>query len=159
MRLEHLRQWLQEAEQKKDPDANQWLKEVTIVQVAFHDYMLNNESTWQTVVLIPKGVGGEFWGIGLVKFLWKTVTGILNHRSASEIQLHEFLYGFWGGRITGTAVLEDKLLQQLPDINKLLLYKVFLDLQKSYNTLDWNRCLKILVAYRVGPRALRILRT
>ena len=38
-----------------------------------------------------------------------------------------------------------------------VLYEVFLDLQKAYDALDWDRCLKILAAYGVGPRVIRLL--
>ena len=44
-------------------------------------------------------------------------------------------------------------------MREAVLYKVFMDLQKAYDALYQDRCLKILPAYRVGPRALWILRT
>ena len=39
------------------------------------------------------------------------------------------------------------------------LFEVFLDLQKLYDALDWDRCLEIIAAYGVIPRSLWILRT
>ena len=39
----------------------------------FHGRTLAEEFIWKTVVFIPKS-GEDFRGIGLVKFLWKTVT-------------------------------------------------------------------------------------
>ena len=59
----------------------------------------------------------------------------------------------------GTAALEAKLLQHLTAMRYAFLYEVLLDLQKAYGALDWDRCLEILAAYGLGPRALRILRT
>ena len=55
MRAEHLRQWMITATRDNSPGANNWLKVVSIMQAEFHDGMLAEECTWQTVVLIPKG--------------------------------------------------------------------------------------------------------
>ena len=44
-------------------------------------------------------------------------------------------------------------------MKELVLYEVFLYLQRAYNALDRDRCLDILVEYGVGLRALRLLRT
>ena len=41
----------------------------------------------------------------------------------------------------------------------MVLFVVFLDLQKDYDTLYWDRCLKILVEYRVGPRVIQLIWT
>ena len=59
----------------------------------------------------------------------------------------------------GTATHEAKLLQQIMAMREAVLYEVFLDLQKAYDALDWDRRLKIIGAYGVGPRALGLLRT
>ena len=37
------------------------------------------------VVMIPKGVGTDFRGIGLVGVLWKTISGIINCQISSSI--------------------------------------------------------------------------
>ena len=42
------------------------------------------ESTWQAVVLIPKGEK-DYQGIGLVEVMWKVVAVILNRRFTSSI--------------------------------------------------------------------------
>ena len=39
----------------------------------------------QTVILIPKGDGKYFRGIGLVQVLWKDTTGIINRRLNASI--------------------------------------------------------------------------
>ena len=55
-----------------------WGKVVELKQTEFWDGNLAEESTWQTVVLIPKGKG-EFRGIGLVEVIWKLLTLILHN--------------------------------------------------------------------------------
>ena len=70
------------------------------------------ESTWQTVVLIPKGKK-EYRGVGLVEVTWKVVVVILHRRLTTAITFHDGLHGFREGRGTGTATIEAKLLQQL----------------------------------------------
>ena len=67
------------------------------------------ESTWQTVVLIPKGKK-EYRGIGLVEVTWKVVAVILHHRLMIAITFHDALHGFREGRGTGMATLDAKLL-------------------------------------------------
>ena len=44
-------------------------------------------------------------------------------------------------------------------MGELILHDIFMDLQKAYDALDWDKCLEILVVYGVGPRAFRILQT
>ena len=81
-----------------------------MTQTAFREGKLAEEATWQTVVLIPKGKG-EFRGIGLVEVTWKVVAVILHRRLTAGIKLHDALHRFRGGRGTGKATLEAKLLQ------------------------------------------------
>ena len=116
------------------------------------------ETTWQAVVLIPKG-GKDYRGIGLVEVMWKLVAVILNHRFTSSITYHDALHRFWAGRGTGTATLEAKLLQQLAAMREEVLYVIFLYPTKSYNALDRSRCLEILEGYGVAPRPRRLLTT
>ena len=85
---------------------------VELVQTAFREGELAEESTWQAVVLIPKGEK-DYRGIGLVEVMWKVVAVILNCRFTSSITYHDALHGFRAGLGTGTANLEDKLIQQL----------------------------------------------
>ena len=88
-----------------------------------------------TVVLLHKGNGG-FWGVGMVKVLWKTVLGFLNLQLMSVIFYHDTLHGFWEGQGTRTASLEAKLPQKLVSIREEFLYEIFLDLHKDYKALD-----------------------
>ena len=106
------------------------------------------------MVLINKGDGRDFWGIGLIEVLWKTMKGILNRFFTSVIQFHDVLNGFWAGHGTGTANIKYKLIQQLTHMMEEVLYEIFMDLQKAYDAQDQDRCLKIIAAYGLGPRAL-----
>ena len=109
--------------------------------------------------MIPKGVGTEFKGIGLVEVLWKAIFGIINIQIVSSIQLNDALHGFRAGRRTGTATLKDKLLQQLINMRDIVLHSILPNLRKDYDALDRDLCLDILEGYGVGPRTIRILRT
>ena len=73
---------------------------------------MEEEFTWKTIALIPKG-NGYFRGIGLVEVLWKMMTVILNHRIGTAIVFHEVLHSFRTGRRMGTASINAKLLQYL----------------------------------------------
>ena len=143
---------------KKKAGEENWAWVVDLVQTAFREGDMEDESTWQAVVLIPKGKG-EYRGIGLVEVMWKVVAVILNRRFTSSITFHDVLHGFWAGRGTGTTTLEANLIQQLEAMREEVLYVIFLDLTKAYNALDRSRCLKILEGYGVGPSARRLLTT
>ena len=95
----------------------------------------------------------------MVKVLWKAVTSLLNQRLTEAIKFHDVLHGFRASRGTGTAALEASLLKQLTAMREAVLFEVFLDLQKAYVTMDWDRFLEIIAAYGVGPKALQLLQT
>ena len=128
-----------------------------LIQTVFQEGGLAKDSTWQAVVLIPKGKH-DYRGIGLVEVMWKVVAAILNLRITASITYHNFLHGFRAGCGTGTAILEAKLLKQLPALREEVLYMIFLDLHKAYDALDKSRCLEILEGYGLVPRACRLLR-
>ena len=113
----------------------------------------------QTVVMITKGGGINFRGIGLVDDLWKAISGIIHLRISSSIQFHYALHGFCAGKGTGTSTLEDKILQQPIAMRETVLHSIFLDLHKTYNDLERDQYLDILAGCGVGPRTLHILRT
>ena len=54
----------------------------------------------------------------------------------------------------GTAALEAKLPQQIMIMRNAVLFKVFLDIWKSYNTLYRERDLELLAEYGVDPRTV-----
>ena len=128
-----------------------------VVQAAFHNGNISGEITWKMVVLIAKGDGREFRGIGLVEVLWKTITVILNWSLTSAIIFHYIIHGFRSGRGMDTTTREAKLLQRLMNTREAVLHEILMELQKAYYALDRDRCLGILVGYSVVPRALRLL--
>ena len=126
------------------------------MQTAFCDGTLDEEYTWQTVVLIPKG-RGDFPGIGLIEVLWKAVARLLNCWLTEDISFHNTLHGLWAGQGTGTAALEAKLLQHLTAMREAVLFEVFLDIWKACNTLYKERALDLLELYKFGPRTFQLL--
>ena len=66
------------------------------------------------VVLTHKG-NVDFRGIGLVKVLRKTMSGMINHHIGAEFQFHNVLHGFWEGWGKENASLEAKLNQKLTE--------------------------------------------
>ena len=82
------------------------------------------------MVLLHKG-GKEYCDIGLLEVMWKVVAAILNRRLVASITFHNFLHCFRAGRVTGTATLEAKLLQQIAALREEVMYVIFLDLHKG----------------------------
>ena len=72
---------------------------------------------------------------------------------------HDVLHGFRAVRRTETAALEDKPIQNLMAMREVVLFDIFLDIQKAYDALDQDIFLEILVVYGVGPRTIRHLWT
>ena len=89
--------------------------------------------------------------------LCKTVTSLLNIPLTAAIMFHNVLNRFCAVRGTGTAALEAKLLQQLIAMREAVLFEVFLDIQKAYETLERESELDLLAAYDVCPRTVRLL--
>ena len=95
------------------------------------------------VVLIPKGVL-YYRVIGLVEMVWKVVLVILNLRFTASVTFHYFLHGFQSVCGTGNAYLKTKMLHQLEVMREDILYAIFLDLHKSYDALESDRCMYIM---------------
>ena len=139
MWAEHLCKWLGETTWEEAPDATNWQRVVAIMQADFHDMTLSDKSMCHMVVLIPRGDGRDFQGIGTVEVLLKTVTGLLNRHFTAAIYLNDVLHGFQAVNGMGTAAVEVKLLQQLTAMRDVVIHKIFLDFQKVYDNLDWDR--------------------
>ena len=73
--------------------------------------------------------------------------------------MHNALHRFRGGRGTGTATLETKLAQQLTGLSHELLFQVFFDIRKAYDSLDRGRCLEVLRGYGMIPNLAELLTT
>ena len=76
-----------------------------------------------------------------VSLICETVARLLNHNINAAIMLHDVMHGFWAGCGTGTAALEAKMIQQTTAMREAVLFEVFLDFQKAYDSLDWDRCI------------------
>ena len=86
---------------------------------------------------------------------WTRLTG--HPPIGTAVQFHYLFRGFREGQGTGTASFEAKLLWKLTSEREEVLYVFFLDLQKSYDALDRERYMEILVEYGFGPRMEIIL--
>ena len=157
MQKKHLQSWLEAETSKERLDTENWEWAVEILQAEFRDVRIPTEFTWKPMVLIPKG-NGEFWGIRIVEVLCKELLVLINQRIGEVLQFHKILHGLRAGRGMENSSLEVKLLQQLKETREEVLYKVFLDLRKAYDTLDRAICMDILVGYGVSLRMERILR-
>jgi hypothetical protein len=129
---------------------------VELVQHAFETGELPTELPWSVLVLIPKGSGG-YRGIGLLEICWKVISKIMDFRMKQGIDFDDSIHGFRAERGTSTANIEAKFQMQLSCVRRHMLYQVFIDLAKAYNTLDRGRTLEILEGYGVGKRILRLL--
>ena len=72
-------------------------------------------------VLILKVGDKDFRGIGLVEFLWKTTTGVINLRLTTSILYHDSLHGFRAARGMRTAILENNPLHHLISMKEAVL--------------------------------------
>ena len=136
MRAEHLKMRFRAATRTEDPDPGNWENVVSVIQAYFRGVELTVLCEWYTVVVIPKGKGTNFRGIGLVEVLWKSISGIINFRILSSIQFHDAVHGFHAGRGTGTTTLKTKLIQNLIVMRETVLHSILLELRKAYNTLN-----------------------
>ncbi len=76
----------------------------------------------------------------------------------NAFELHDLLHGCCNGCGTGTAGIEAKLAQQLAHLEQQVpFYRVFLDLKKAFDAMDWERCILILEGYGVWTRMIRLI--
>ena len=85
------------------------------------------------------------------------VTVIINSSFTIYIAFHNFTHGIWAGCVTCTASLEVKLIQQLKSMREEVLFAIFIDLHKVYETLERDSFLEILEVYGMEPWVHRIL--
>ena len=111
---------------------------------------------WDMMVFLQKMKRG-YWGIGVVKVVWKVCVTVVNCRIKSSVNIHNALHRFRAGRGTGVATLESNLAQQLEGISHELLFQVFLDKRKYYDSLDRGWCMEILWGYGMGKIMARLI--
>ena len=73
------------------------------------------------------------------------------------IPLHDSLHRFQPKRGCDTGILEAKLAQQLTFWEQSPLYGKFLDIRKTYNTIDRGRCIHILGNHGVREKAISLI--
>ena len=139
-------------------DMPNWQNVVALIQADLREGHLAEEAMCQAVVLITKR-GGDYYGIGLIEVVRKVVMVIINFRLSNNISFHDVLHGFWEGRGMENTSLEAKILQHLTAMREEVLYKIFLDLHKVYDSLDREICLEILEGYGLGLQDIRLLYT
>ena len=90
-----------------------------------------------------------------MEIIWIFCVLIINSRLRVAITLKDALYRFRQGRGTVTAAMEAKLTQQLALLIHESLFQVFLDVGKSYESLDRGRCVEILRGYGLATNLQR----
>ena len=158
LRADQVKAWLRLARQQENPDGRAWLHVVELVQHCYRTGEFPTETTWSTVVLLPKADGGVR-GIGLLDIVWKILMRIVDLRVKGAVSFHDTIHGFRAQRGCSTAIIEAKVVQELAALQQTPFYAVFIDLRKAYDTVDRSRVLDILEGYGVGPRARTLLRS
>ena len=87
------------------------------------------ELEWTMLVLVTN-INSDAQEIGLLGIIYKVVEVVIDTLVNAIFQLHYVLHGFHGGRVTGTDIVELKLLQDLASMYQDPLFLVFLDLRK-----------------------------
>ena len=98
------------------------------------------ELGWMILVLTPKG-NTNTQGVILMETVWKVVEEIIDTRLREIISFHNILHdiSMWKGM--RRAILNLELSQELASSDQDRLFLVFLDLRKSYDTVDQGRFL------------------
>ena len=88
----------------------------------------------------PQKIRG-YRGIGLIEVICNVCASIVKNRLQSTTILHDVLHRFRQGRGTGTAIMEENMEHQPAGVIHEPLFQVFIDVQKSYDSLDGERCM------------------
>ena len=156
MQVEELRGWMQESTWEEEMVVIWLLLFVRLVYRAFEDRVFPEGLKWATIVLLRKGKGGH-WGRGIIDVAWKVYVNDVNFRLKGSVELNKSLLGFRKGRVTGTDTPEANLEQQLVGLSHEPLFQFFLDVRKTFNSLDWERCMELLRGYGMGKNLTRLL--
>ena len=93
----------------------------------------------------------------MLDILWRVLEIIIDTHLNACINFHEVLHGLCAVILMGMTILELKLTQELAIIDQYPLLLLFLDLCKSYETLDRGHLLTTLERYGAGPQMCGIL--
>ena len=92
-----------------------------------------------------------------MEVIWKVCASIFNNILWSTTTLNGVLYGFRQGRWKETSPMESKLAQQSAGLCHEPLFQVFIDVRKSYISLEIVSCMEILMIYGLKPNLERLL--
>ena len=99
----------------KDTESIRWELVLRLIQLIFRDGKVPKYIVWATMVLLPKGKGGNR-GIVIVEVLWKVCSVVVNFQLKRISVFHNALHGFIEGIGAGTAIMDANLSQQLVGI-------------------------------------------
>ena len=144
---EHHKEWLRDSYSAYTyivpPNPNQWIKLVYILYFMWDTGSILAELEWTVLVLVTN-INSDTQEIGLLEIVYKVLEVVIDTRVNAIVQLHYVFHGFHGGRLTGTNIMELKILQDLASVDQDPLFLVFLDLRKVCNNLDGERLLQNL---------------
>ena len=98
-------------------------------------------------------------GIGIVEVTCKVCASVVYFRLKRGVILNNALHRFRAVQVMGTTTLEANLSQQIAGMAHEPLFQVFLDILKSYNSLDRGLCLEVLKGYGMGLNLARLLKS
>ena len=134
-----------------------WEIVVKLVTIAFESGRIPMAFAQGILCLIPKAECNKFHGIVLLEVVYKLCATIIHFRLSKAIEFHPGIHGFIWGCGTQMAILEAKLHMQLASHGLCLLFQIFIDLTKAYDTLDHEYVLHILQGYGVGPNLCQLI--
>jgi hypothetical protein len=127
--VEHLRDW-------KVHLPEVWNKVVTLVQHCFNLENPQIPAAFGVAILslLPKDEKDKYQPISLLETIHKLIATIIHRWLLDVIEFHPAIHGFCPHCGTDTAILECKLHMQFAAHAGSVLFQIFLDLTKAYDT-------------------------
>ena len=91
--------------------------------------------------------------------MWNLMKALIDTCLRASLQMHNILNRFRDRKGTGTDIMELNLAQENASLDQYPLLLVFLDLRKSYGTVDWDLLIITLEGYGAGPKMCGLLKT
>ena len=170
VRVDHLKDWMQDYEAGMAMEARMEaipgpvlegglhrMLVVVLVQEVFRMGQVPSMFRQAVLVLIPKQEATKYRGIALLEALYKLCSSVINWRIVWNADWHDGVHGFCRRRGCTMAIIEAKFLAQKAQSEGKLLYQVFLDLTKAYNTVARDCLFLLLEDYGLGPRWRAVL--